>query len=638
MKRTLSAIFIFIFFSLQFFAFVNPGTVKGYYTNMPASVVVGQADFASNSADRGGSVGANTVQNPGATFVAGNRLIVSDGPNNRVLIWNSIPTTNGTPADVVVGQQNFTSDSLNQGGSCAANTLRVPAAIYSDGMRLIIPDQSNHRVLIFNQIPTTNNASADVVIGQQDFTSCLANQGGAVGANTLNTSDAVWVDGTKLFIVDALNHRVLIYNNIPTSNNSSADVVVGQTNFTNNSANQGGAVAANTLNLPNFLTTYHGKLILSDRDNNRVLIYNSIPTTNNASADVVVGQTNFANNSANQGGTAGPNTLYKPQQPYIYNNRLFVSEDSEGSTFNSRVLIFNSLPTTNNASADVVIGQPNFISGAANQGGSPAANTLNRSVGVHVIGEKMIIADRINHRVLIYDNSLRDPLISLGTIESAAEGKLRIRGNVRLGEWGRYFLSGSNLTVSVNGGGFGNVSSLYGNREDAHDNLYEFFHEFEPGVGGYTLLFRAFSSNADEEHAFYFSPFELKSIVSGNLPIFTFQINSKYWTHISDNLSEYQVEVKKEGTDTWTTYLEDIPVSANTTNLAFLTTFDQTTGTISARSNSKTLPGGKYQARMVALDKWNHKQYSPSLGFTAEGVPSYKPTGKTIYNGWSPSR
>jgi hypothetical protein len=255
---------------------------------------------------------------------------------------------------------------------------------------------------------------------------------------------------------------------------------------------------------------------------------------------------------------------------------------------------------------------------------------------VYHYGNKLYISEQSNNRILVFDNLIREPMISLGGIEAASGGKLRMRGNVRLGEWGRYFLNGSNLTVSVNGRGVGSVSSLYGLREDAHDNLYEFFHEFEPGTNGFTLLFHAFSSNADEENAFYFSPFELKNITSGNLPTFTFQINSKYWTNISDNLAEYQVEVKKEGTDVWSTYLEDIPVSANTPNSAYLTTFDPTTGTITARSNSKTLSGGKYQARMVALDKWGHKQYSPSLEFTAEGAPSYKPAGKTIYNGWFP--
>ena len=51
-----------------------------------------------------------------------------------------------------------------------------------------------------------------------------------------------FLDGTKLFIADTRNNRVLIYNSIPTENNASADVVIGQPDMVSNSANQGGDV------------------------------------------------------------------------------------------------------------------------------------------------------------------------------------------------------------------------------------------------------------------------------------------------------------------------------------------------------------------------------------------------------------
>src|SRR5258706_9297716 len=73
--------------------------------------------------------------------------------------------------------------------------------------------------------------SASVVIGQPDFTSSSANQGGSANANTLsilNTAPDITTDGTKLILSDSLNSRVLIYNKMPTSNNASADVVIGQ--------------------------------------------------------------------------------------------------------------------------------------------------------------------------------------------------------------------------------------------------------------------------------------------------------------------------------------------------------------------------------------------------------------------------
>ena len=38
----------------------------------------------------------------------------------------------------------------------------------SDGTRLFIADGGNDRVLVFNHIPTQNGAEADIVLGQPD--------------------------------------------------------------------------------------------------------------------------------------------------------------------------------------------------------------------------------------------------------------------------------------------------------------------------------------------------------------------------------------------------------------------------------------------------------------------------------------
>ena len=112
----------------------------------------------------------NTLNQPCIIYIVAGKVIVVDNHNNRVLIFNEIPTENGASADVVVGQADFTHNSANRGGSVANNTLYWPTSIYSDGDKLQIADFSNNRVLIYNEIPTENGASADVVIGQADFT------------------------------------------------------------------------------------------------------------------------------------------------------------------------------------------------------------------------------------------------------------------------------------------------------------------------------------------------------------------------------------------------------------------------------------------------------------------------------------
>jgi len=112
-------------------------------------------------------------------------------------------------ADVALGQPNMTSSASNNGG-LNANTLSTPYSVFSDGTRLYIADTANNRVLIFNTIPTSSYASANVVVGQPNMTSNTANNGG-IGANTLNFPSSVFLAGPRLFVADTTNNRGLIY-------------------------------------------------------------------------------------------------------------------------------------------------------------------------------------------------------------------------------------------------------------------------------------------------------------------------------------------------------------------------------------------------------------------------------------------
>src|SRR3989338_2611470 len=237
----------------------------------------------------------------------------------------------------------------------------------------------------------TSGMAADVVVGQPDFTSSTANNGGR-SARTLSNPVSVSSDGRNLFITDWGNHRVLIYKSIPTTNNASADVVVGQANFTSGSSNQGGNQRASSLSLPYGVLTIDNKLLISDNNNGRVLIYNAIPTSNGASADVVIGKLTFT--SSNPATTPAGNKLTFPQDISFDGKKLYVPDYS----FN-RLLIYNTIPTSNNVSADIVIGQPDFTTTT----GGRAANKLNGPKKVFSDGKRLFIADEGNHRVLIYN-------------------------------------------------------------------------------------------------------------------------------------------------------------------------------------------------------------------------------------------
>jgi hypothetical protein len=124
--------------------------------------VLGQSAFdrfQSNDDDQDGLSGAasaRTLSYP--YFLAASpagQLFVADLFNNRVLGWNSIPTSDFAPADIVLGQSDFTryhcndadQDGVSDGPS--AQTLCYPAGLHVIDDRLVVTDNQNYRYLIY---------------------------------------------------------------------------------------------------------------------------------------------------------------------------------------------------------------------------------------------------------------------------------------------------------------------------------------------------------------------------------------------------------------------------------------------------------------------------------------------------------
>jgi len=344
-----------------------------------ADVVIGQTDFLTATS----GTSSTKLKNPSGIYSDGTKLFVSDMSNNRILIYNTIPTTNGVAADVVIGQTDF----LTATSGTSNLKLKNPYGIYSDGTKLFVTDMSNNRILIYNTMPTTNGVAADVVIGQTDFTTATS----GTSSTKLKYPSGIYSDGTKLFITDYSNNRILIYNTIPTTNGVAADVVIGQTDFL--TATSG--TSSTKLKYPSGIYSDGTKLFVSDMSNNRILIYNAIPTTNGVAADVVIGQTDFTLNGINIiGNIASQEGLNSPRNSIIINNKLFISD-----TFNNRILIYNTIPTTNGVAADVVIGQTDFLTATS----GTSSSKLKNPSGIYSDGTKLFISDSNNHRILIYN-------------------------------------------------------------------------------------------------------------------------------------------------------------------------------------------------------------------------------------------
>ena len=314
-----------------------------------ADFVLGQTDFTtlasgqSSSEMKGPHMGASTQ----GTF------FVDDYGNSRVLVYTTLPTTTGARADRVIGQVDF-GDGAE--GACAPNRLAYPEAIAAADGKLLIADSAHHRILIYTAIPTENNASADLVLGQSDLSSCEPNRGDDTpSADTLNNPAGIWTDGKRVVVNDKNNNRVLIWNTFPAEIGQAADVVIGQSDFNMSAPNdddQNGVSdtepSARTLrgsnqDSMNGVAANTRQLFVADIGNNRILVWNTFPTRNFQPADVVLGQSHFnlsAPDDVNQTGAWGTrpdaHTLAKPNGLYVRDNRLFVQDEENG-----RILIFN---------------------------------------------------------------------------------------------------------------------------------------------------------------------------------------------------------------------------------------------------------------------------------------------------------
>ena len=97
--------------------------------------------------------------------------------------------------------------------------MNYPRFALSDGTRLFIADGGNDRVMIFNQIPTQNAAEADIVLGQPDeYASVVTSTTDLFhpllfqsAANIDPTPTALAWDGTNLYVADPSNRRILVY-------------------------------------------------------------------------------------------------------------------------------------------------------------------------------------------------------------------------------------------------------------------------------------------------------------------------------------------------------------------------------------------------------------------------------------------
>jgi uncharacterized protein (TIGR03437 family) len=445
-----------------------------FITGQAARLVIGQTTFTSqdsNSSDTILGAASGLAYAADTLFVADSNRVGASPSNHRVLLYQNVSGMLPRPTDsltysskcpvcvghatLVLGQPDFTTATENL--SATSTTLRLPTAVTSDGVHLVVADTNHNRVLIWNRIPTSNNAPADVVVGQAAFNTASV-PGNTPNAKSMRGPQGVWIQNGRLYVADTQNNRVLIFNRIPTSNGVAADVVLGQPDFTTfvepDLTQQKNNVAANLLLNPVAVSSDGVHVFVTDLGYNRVLIWNSIPTSNGQAADVAIGQPDLVSSIPNNAFSTNPtDTTVPPKQTPVLcpvsngtdvnsnptypascnatvsfprfalaaGNRLFIADGG-----NDRVLLFNTIPTQNGATADMVIGQ---IGGSVNQA-SDAADSLRTPMSLAWDGTNLYVSDSYNRRITVY--SVGENTVPYAGVRNAASLDITARGRVTI--------------------------------------------------------------------------------------------------------------------------------------------------------------------------------------------------------------
>jgi hypothetical protein len=361
----------------------------------------------------GGETGADGLAapiRPSATSLFGPRgaclatesgpLFVCDTGHHRILVWHRTPDADQAPADFVIGQPDFSDEGRNAKGAVGPATLNVPTGIAAAPGVLAVADAWNHRVLIWHGLPERSNEPAEVVLGQADFDGALANRGADLPrADTLFWCYGVAIAGGRLFVADTGNRRVLVWDRIPTTNGAAADLVLGQRDFTTRDENAGGEARGLGMRWPHGIAVADGGLLVSDAGNNRVMVWRDLPEAPGRPCSFVLGQANTLGLDHNR--AAYYPTAAAMSMPYgiaVQGERLVVAD-----TANSRLLAFDLSALAMGVPATGVAGQYGFSDKGDNRWGAATRDSLCWPYNVAACGDTLMIADSGNNRLMLWE-------------------------------------------------------------------------------------------------------------------------------------------------------------------------------------------------------------------------------------------
>ena len=357
--------------------------------NVAPDLVLGQGNFTTNNPGTG-MTGLNW---PVSVATADGKVIVADTYNDRLLIWNTFPTSNAQAADLSIEFNNRADPKEN---------LEWPWAVWTNGTKLIATSTETMHcaVLIWNTFPTANNQKADLylkgkspsdgtdrfgtprTIGTDGETYLVIGDHNPVGQSTVvgnffwNSFPTTDNPPYDFFMANPQDDRQMMWGGVMTSDGkfitvaspgiaiwnsvpisvSDPDLFVGgnfgpcdETGYYFNDGDGSGLVV-----------TSSGKLYASLYNSNKVVAFNSVPTSSTKCPDFAIGAPDIDTN------TLDTNYIITNGMPATNGSNLFVSSD-----FDKKLYVWKSIPSQSGTYPDTVYDLGDF---------APWDNALHNSI------------------------------------------------------------------------------------------------------------------------------------------------------------------------------------------------------------------------------------------------------------------
>lgn len=232
------------------------------------------------------------LYSPRGVFLGPEHLVVADSGNHRVLLWHGIPTVDEQPADVVLGQPDGATEGRAAGGRGPERGMNLPTGVLVHDGRLVVADAWHHRILIWDTVPRDSDVAPDVVLGQPDASSVEPNGGAGCWAGSFYWPFGIAVIGDAFWVADTGNRRVLGWRNGIPAPGEPADIVLGQPSAAHREENRGGSAGPASFRWPHDIAGHDDLLLIADAGNHRILGW-SPPPDGDRPADVLIGQPDF---------------------------------------------------------------------------------------------------------------------------------------------------------------------------------------------------------------------------------------------------------------------------------------------------------------------------------------------------------